>query len=283
MKKWTALVSLALCAGLLSACGAPAGGNTTSGGPPAEPDPNGVNTADPAAAAMVCRIVSGAEDGDLLLARQDGAGGDVYRLSTEGLQVFVGGGSAGAEDLRDGMLVEVRYDGNILETFPARFANAAALHEVSEADFDDLCVLYRTVLNDLWEVDSGLNSDLTELGVDLSATRLSESEQAAVAWAFGEDHGLTPIQGTYEELVEQGYITGTPLEGTDAKFCQWENGCLFSITEREAEGQFSLTPLAFDAEKWRSGLGAYYFMDCSSLRTAAGHWDGYAVGAEAIS
>ena len=44
-----------------------------------------------------------------------------------------------------------------------------------------------------------------------------------------------------------------------------------------------MAAVAFDAEKWRSGLGAYFFCDCTSFQTAAGHWDGYSVGSEAIS
>lgn len=78
---------------------------------------------------------------------------------------------------------------------------------VTTAGFDNLCGLYLTVLEDLWNTDSGLNSDITELGIDLSQTRLSQSEQAAVAWAFGQYTGLSPIQGTFEELAEPGYLT----------------------------------------------------------------------------
>ena len=49
------------------------------------------------------------------------------------------------------------------------------------------------------------------------------------------------------------------------------------------EGVYSLRPVTFDAQKWRSGLGAYFFCDCTSVQSALGQWDGYAVGAEAIS
>src|SRR5699024_7515478 len=51
------------------------------------------------------------------------------------------------------------------------------------------CGLYLQVLEDLWEVDPGLNTDPEELGVDFSGrTDLTESEQSALAWVAGKAH-----------------------------------------------------------------------------------------------
>ena len=41
--------------------------------------------------------------------------------------------------------------------------------------------------------------------------------------------------------------------------------------------------VTFDAQKWRSALGAYFFTDCTASRDAQGHWGDYTVGAAAIS
>lgn len=41
--------------------------------------------------------------------------------------------------------------------------------------------------------------------------------------------------------------------------------------------------VTFDAQKWRSALGAYFFADCTASRDAQGHWGDYTVGAAAIS
>ena len=38
----------------------------------------------------------------------------------------------------------------------------------------------------------------------------------------------------------------------------------------------------FDAEKWRSGLGAYFFLDCTASMEQDGTWT-YTVGGEAIA
>ena len=144
--------------------------------------------------------------------------------------------------------------------------------------FDDRCALYLQVLEDLWEVDAGLNGDLTYLGADLSRTSLSDSERAAVAWAFAGRHGGELVTGTWEELAEQGYI--------DRENLYWEDGVLFSITEKEEPVYFmpeGMAAVTFDAQKWRSGLGAYSFCDCTSVQSANGHWDGYSIGSEAIS
>ena len=124
--------------------------------------------------------------------------------------------------------------------------------------------------------------------MDLSETSLPESEQSAVAYAFGMDHGLMPMEGTYQELVDQGYIDGEELF--------WEDGCLFSIKETQDEDPvvFSLPSLGpgdempdyngvrFVAEKWRSGTGAYCFSDCTAV-SSGGQWGEYTVGTEAIS
>ena len=41
--------------------------------------------------------------------------------------------------------------------------------------------------------------------------------------------------------------------------------------------------VTFDAQKWRSALGADFFTDCTASRGAKGHWGDYAIGGQAIS
>lgn len=67
---------------------------------------------------MTCRIVDGAEEGELVLAGPGGAG-DVYTLDTEGLAVD--------GPLADGAMVEVGFDGMILETYPAKFGHVTGV------------------------------------------------------------------------------------------------------------------------------------------------------------
>ena len=187
------------------------------------------------------RVVSVSENGELLLALDSG---EVSRLTP-----------SGSGSWAPGMKV-ILFSNGTLEEEPN--------------SFDDLCALYLQVLEDLWETDPGLNENLTYLGMDLTKTSLSESEQAAVSEEFAVRHNAKLIAGTYSDLVNAGYIDGENLV--------WEDGCLFTITETEK----TETKVSFSADKWRGGLAAYFFTDCEATRSN-GSWKNYSVGAEAIS
>ena len=221
----------------------------------------------------------------LLLAKESGGPGDVYTLSPTTVEPTLDGRSTAAMDLvyTPGTLLEITY-GSVLETYPGQLGNVTAVNIRSDG-FDDRCTLYLRVLNDLWDVDEGLNSDITMLSVDLSQTSLPESEQAAVVWAFAGAHGISdPLTLSYEELAAEGYLAGTEPD-SDGIPC-WEDGCLFAITEQETgdnELNGARNTVTFDAQKWRSALGAYFFADCTAEQALDGHWGDYTVGSEAIS
>lgn len=144
----------------------------------------------------------------------------------------------------------------------------AASAEAPEEPVSEKLALYRQVLEDLWTTDSGLNEDVSIIGVDLSSTSLTGQEQSALAEEFAAAHGIELVEGTWQELCDAGYI--------DVENLYWAEGCHFSITEREGSA------LAFDAQKWRSGLGAYFFSDCTAAQSESGEWT-YTVGVHAIS
>lgn len=296
MKFLRKIFPLGLCLCLLAGCGSRR---------PAESPPDAPETPS-AEAYLSCRIVDGAESGSLLLAELDAPldsahggladGLGVYHLSvTEDTPVFLDGQPAGPDVLRDGMPVEIAFNGEIQESYPAGLGQIQALSAWSPGTeqspgggFYDLCGLYLQVLEDLWAEDSGLNaSGVNMVSVDLSQAPggLLESERQAIAWRFGELHGAEPLTASYEELVDQGFITGEPLEGSDAKFMEWKDGILFSITANEdhAGASHSLPALFFNAEKWRSSLGAYMLHDCSCLWPELGTWESYQVESQMIS
>lgn len=230
---------------------------------------------------------------NLLLAKTDGNSADVYTLSLRDVELTLDGNAFDRNEpgtyqhfpdgALTGALVEVAYD-LVLETYPGQLAEVTAVNLRSDG-FDDRCALYLRVLNDLWAVDEGLNSDITMLSVDLSQTGLSDSEQAAVAWVFGGMHDISETMTmSYEKLAAEGYLTGADPD-SDGIPC-WEDGCLFTITEQETgdnELNGARNTVTFDAQKWRSALGAYFFTDCTASRDAQGHWGDYTVGAAAIS
>ncbi len=149
---------------------------------------------------------------------------------------------------------------------------------------EDVCELYLAVLEDLWNVDSGLNNEISQIGIDLSGlSHLTEEEKDSVMSEFASRHDLPYIAGTWEELCEQGLI--------DKEKLYWKDGLFFSIKTNEdaewnlpagAEGAPAPELTSFDAQKWRSGLGAYFFGQCTARKNADGKWS-YSVGQEAIS
>lgn len=315
------LLSLALCLGLLTGCGAPAAiapasppdsGKSAVSQPPedgAAPSPaeNGVPTY------LTCRVVDGAEEGTLLLAeldaplsgghegRHDGKG--VYVLTvTEEIPVFLDGRPASAGDLADGMPLEIAFNGLVLETFPAQLGQVISISGYSTGTpqcpgggYYDLCGLYLRALDDLWERDPALNEDISTVSLDLSQAPggLLESEKSALVWRFGALHDVESLDLTFDELRDQGYLTASslstpaPEEGEDFSnlWYSWEDGCLFSIRENHRHDAecYSLPILFFDAEKWRTPLGGYCLYDCSALWPEMGTWSGYKVGSEMIS
>lgn len=283
MKKRFFILRMCLCFLLLTACA----GMNDSGSEKETPAPEEKTISDKEQgitdekiisgqedAVKVCRVIS-AEGDSLLLAEEGEGAAGVYRIGLSGVSILTEEGDTLPEgEIEEGSMIEVVYGGFIEETFPERLCDVTAV-KIKEKEFDDLCSLYLTVLEELWEVDGALNSDITMAGMDLSATNLSYAEQSAIAWRFGEIHGVEMIQGTFEELAEQGYINKEEL--------YWEDGCLFSITEKSLEEENGQRTVTFDAEKWRSGLGAYFFMDCTSKQNDDGRWEEYQRGAEAIS
>ena len=249
MKKWCLFLSIYMMACLMAACGAGVS-EKEAGSIPASNTPEVIR----------CRVIQAEEDGTLLLAETEGSG--VYTLSWEDAQA------------QSGDIIEIGYGGDVMESYPAQLGGVTWV-EVLEEGRDTLCGLYLQALEDLWETDSGLNSGISIIGMDLSQTSLSESERSAVAWAFASHHEAELVEGTWQALCDQGYIDGENL--------YWEDGCHFSITETPMEGTYSLQTVQFTAEKWRSGLGAYWFGDCTSVQAQNGEWGEYQVGVHVIS
>ena len=305
MKLWKRVFILALCL-LLTAC-APAAETPESParteGPAAPADPAGVPPSlaeDEEPTVLTCRVVDGAEDGNLLLAELDEGlygGTGVYRLNVKDVPVTLDGEAAEPSVLEDGMAVDVAFNGHVLESFPSQLGEVYSVSAWSRGrgrngggTMFDLCGLYLQVLDDLWKKDPALNGDVSQIALDLSQApgEQTEGEKTALVHRFGELHGVEAFAATFEELEEQGYLTSEPLgngapEGT--AFVRWEDGCLFSITPSEDhEGEsYSLPTLFFNAEKWRSSLGAYTFYGCSATWPESGPWTGYHIGSEMIS
>ena len=205
---------------------------------------------------------------------------------------MIDGNKAELKDLEDGMPIDIFYDGELENVSQKQgqpiditsFCKSINGHSIGTeinpgGTLYDLSSLYLKVLEDLWEVDSGLNGEIKYISVDLSKApgELTAGEKAAISYIFAKAHDKQCLELTFDELREQGYIEKDEL--------YWEDGILFSITDdTKAEEQYNgLRVIKFDAKKWRSGKGAYFFNDCSASWPQNGTWSDYNVGRHAIS
>ena len=241
------------------------GGSPAPGGPD---EPPGGETG-----SLLCRIVDGAAEGELLLAAQRSEGDALYRLTVGDTPVLLDNQTADSGRLQDGMLLTVIYSGDVLETYPAVPEGVVAIQAITSGQ-DDRCGLVLQAFEDLWAEDSGLNGDIAYMGFEISEALVPESsEREGIAWRFAELHGTQPLTGSWQQLADEGYI--------DAENLYWENGLFFSFTPTENAAQQDDT-LFFAAQKWRSGLGALFFVDCTARKDALGGWQ-YEAGGFAIA
>ena len=234
------------------------------------------------------RLVDGAGTDTLILTDEN----FVYDLRTSDIgTVLLDGEVASVGALQDGMDVEIGFDGTAQETFPAHLSPVSVLRASSEhgGGYFDLCGFYLQVLDDLCLRDEGLNGGAEFVSVDLSQApgNLTEGERKAIAWLFARAHSdgetvLTPLTLSYEELRQQGYLEEIPMEGGREPLCQWKNGVLFRIAA-DADAEAAPSVLAFNADKWRSPLGAYMLSHCKAVWSQEGTWSTYTVESEAIA
>ena len=247
------------------------------------------------------RIVDGAETGQLVLAGERAS--DVYTLDMQDIKVVLDGKKSDASALEDGMMAEIVHSGWIQTTYPGTFSDVYEVRVYSlgseknpGGSYYDLCGLYLQVLEDLWNADAGLNNEVQYISVDLTDApgNLTDGEKAAIAWIFGGRHGVEALTLTSEELKEQGYYTeivytgtGLPMSVDDnrPKAYMWDDGVLFTIIDNMGQdaATYSLPVIKFNAWKWRTPLGAYFFSDCSAVWPQMGVWSSYNIEHEMIS
>ena len=247
------------------------------------------------------RIVDGAATGQLVLAGERES--DVYTLDMKDIKVFLDGKKADASALEDGMMAEIVHSGWIQTTYPGQFSDVYEVRVYSlgseknpGGSYYDVCGLYLQVLEDLWNADPGLNSEIQYISVDLTDApgNLTDGEKAAIAWIFGGKHGVQALTLSSEELKEQGYFTeivytgtGLPMSSDDnkPKAYLWEDGVLFTIIDNMGQDavSYSLPVIKFNAWKWRTPLGAYWFSNCSAVWPQMGVWSSYNIEYELIS
>lgn len=219
-------------------------------------------------AAYLGKIVQLGEN-TLLIAAADDQSEALVCISLADLSLTDAQGAVLApSDLACGMTVSVGFDGTIEETYPLQLSGVSSLTVLSQDE--DLVGFYLTVLDDLYAKDAGLNDGITQLAFDLEAVQnLTPAEKSALIWLAGSHFQMDTYAATYQDLQADGTVTDAEPSFTD--------GLLITLSaEALQNGRFT-----FEAQKWRSPLGAYYFTSCIAQKHD-GAWT-YTIGAEAIS
>ncbi|HKL99755.1 MAG TPA: hypothetical protein VJZ06_07610 [Mobilitalea sp.] len=189
------------------------------------------------------------EGGEYLLVAPDKAS-DAYRSSDKISVALLGaevkdsaGNKIGGDQLKAGDIVKISFNGVILESYPAQItANIVEL-----LDHNILIDGYMALIDDIYQEDSGLNGEITMLAFDSTDwIGLSEIEKETILSLVEEKYGLETLQGTFDELAEQGLI--------DKENLYFEKGVLIEISEMEYDADNKT--IKGSISKWRGGLGA---------------------------
>ncbi|HIS61363.1 MAG TPA: hypothetical protein IAC14_03790 [Candidatus Scybalomonas excrementigallinarum] len=169
--------------------------------------------------------------------------------------------------VKEGKIATISWNGNVLETYPAKIS--AMTIERKKASTSPL-FLYEKALEELIDTDKGLNTSITQAVFCLDGiTNLTVMEKEALVY-LGSDLLDVPVrQGTFKQLEDENLI---------------QNGTFTNDIYIEITGE-NLNPsgkkVTFSMEKYRSGDGAYFLLDCIG-NYKKGTWS-YTIGSHAIS
>ena len=236
-------------------------------------------------------IVDGSNTGTLLLAGEGKE--DVYLLGTAGLSVTVNGKESEASELKDGMDVTVRFDGDVEKTFPMGLNDPTIIEaempqktKDGQAPYFDLCGLYLNVLNDLVDTHPEWNTDeIQYYSFDFTTAPggLTDAEKTAIGWKFSVDQGKSPLFKGLDTLLEEEYldliyIDGVPTEHPELH--EWKDGKLFSLKAATGYDDETYPDLHFDASVWQNPEWSTYFSGCEAKWTSPDEAPDYEVIAQ---
>lgn len=149
------------------------------------------------------------------------------------------------------MILEISYDGTILESYPARLSNVTKV--VMKEQRESIISFYQKLIHQIYEEDEGLNGDISEIALDLTKVEnLSDVQKKALAYVIASDYSIETRLTTREELEEEGAIINY----------FYEDGILIELsTSAMKEYKFE-----FKISKWRSGLGAIGYDNCKAYK-----------------
>ncbi|HBI72617.1 MAG TPA: hypothetical protein DEG06_07970 [Lachnospiraceae bacterium] len=191
--------------------------------------------------------VIGTENGLLITPEKESMearSSDKISVGLSGTKFYDAEGNEISEDsLMVGDRIMITYNGAINESYPAQIS----AYEIALLDRNVLIEAYLAVIEELYEEDTALNSDITMIAVDTTEwIHLSDEQKEMICNVIHDKYGFEVMENTYEELVEKGLI----LE----KGLTFPNGILIKISNLKYKEEKQ--KLTGSMEKWRSGLGA---------------------------
>ncbi|MBH1940811.1 DUF3221 domain-containing protein [Mobilitalea sibirica] len=155
--------------------------------------------------------------------------------------------------------IKIYYGGEIMESYPAQI-RATSIERIG---VNVLLDGYLALIDDIYNIDTGLNHDITTIAFDTTQwSNISQTEKELMFTLVQEEYGMEVIEGTFEELAEEGII--------DKENLNFEKGILIKISNIEYNEKKKTITCAI--EKWRSGLGAIGAEDVKA-KYDDGDWD----------
>ncbi len=208
-----------------------------------------------------------ATDQGLLVCGVEEVDQGLYCVSHGDQRKAADGTALSVNELTPGMVVDLTWEGDILESYPGQFGYEAL--QVTEEPVQKEFLFYRQLLQELTETDAGLQSGIDACYLDLSqVASLRDGEKEGLAYLAGGDLGVWGSLATAKELREQEILD--PERGLEAAI-------LFTVEEisHTEEG------IICNAEKYRGPLGAYYYRDVTAeYQNGAWTWE---IGSQMIS
>lgn len=162
------------------------------------------------------------------------------------------------EDIfQPGDRVRITYNGIIAESYPTQIS-AEKIEIIGHNHIVDGMF---ALIDDIYQKDSALNSDITMIAFDTSEwTSLTRAEIYTILAMAKENYEVEIVQGTFEELAEQGLIDEDKL--------YFESGILITLSDIETNKKRD--EISTSIRKWRSGDGAVGWDAEAKLK--AGEW-----------
>jgi hypothetical protein len=147
------------------------------------------------------------------------------------------------EEIKVGDIIEVTYNGVIMESYPAQI-NASSIKVV---DHNIVIDGYLAIIDDLYQEDEALNSEIKQIAFDTTDwIELTDIQKEMLFAKVNEMYGYEVIEGTYDELAEEGVI--------DKENLLFQDGILITLSNMQYNEKKN--ELTCDTKKWRSGKGA---------------------------